>query len=362
MKKLIIFFIASSFLCQIKGESMDKTTEQPVFVLLAGGSGERLWPLSRKERPKQLIPFLGNKSLLEQTIDRIQSLVSDKKNLIVLTNQQQSPAVTQLVGKHVGTVMAEPASRNTGPAILYACESKEISNDPILVFLPSDHFIPDTQKFCSSLQKTIDYASKHDVIALLGLMPTFPATGYGYIQAKVSHENCYPVQKFHEKPTLDIAEQYIRRNDMFWNIGIFIARQSVLLKEFQEHAPELFSGMQSYLTGQKSFEKLPDISIDYAVMEKSSRIVMLPADFEWHDVGNIKTFLDIKAKYGNNEVSRVITHDGQNNSAMTNKKLVACVGVSDVCIIETDDVILVVAKDRVEQVKKVLGKIKEQGL
>jgi len=363
MKALLFFLV----FVQAKGDSVtNNMTEKPVFIFLAGGSGERLWPLSRKDRPKQLIPFLGNQSLLEQSIDRIASLASDKKNLIVLTNQEQSPAITQLVGDRVGDVMAEPASRNTGPAILYAClksVSRDISDDPVLVFLPSDHFIPDAKKFCTALQKTIGYASNHDVIALLGLMPVFPATGYGYIQAKISQDSCYPVEKFHEKPTLDVAQEYIRRDDMFWNIGIFIARRSVLLKEFQKHAPELFSGMQEYLAEKQVYKNLPNISIDYAIMEKSSNIVMLPADFEWHDVGNIKTFLDIKTKYGKkDEVSRVITCEGQNNSAITSKKIVACVGVSDVCIVETDDIILVVAKDRVEQVKQILGKIKELGL
>jgi len=359
MKNFTIFLLIHSLVHMTAYAEGDAVVKNAKYVFLAGGSGERLWPLSRKDRPKQLIPFLGNQSLLEQTIERIEPLAPVQKNKIVLTNSVQHAGVTSLVGNRIGSVMVEPASRNTAPAILYACTQFDVQEqDPVLVFLPSDHFIPDSPAFCKVIQKSIDYAQNHDDIVLIGLMPTFPATGYGYIQTDVKPGiNHYRVLKFHEKPNLETAEQYIRRDDMFWNIGIFIARQSVLLNNFQEYAPELFFGMQQCLLGQKAFETLPNISIDYAVMEKSSHIVMMPADFEWYDVGNIKTFLDIKARYGK-EDDHVITYDGQGNSASTSKKVVACVGVSDLCIVETEDVILVVAKDRVEQVKKILEKIK----
>lgn len=329
------------------------------FIFLAGGSGERLWPLSRKDRPKQLMPFLGNQSLLEQSIRRINHLSVDKKDILVLANDELSPAVTALVGDQIGQVMAEPAPRNTGPAILYACMEIKEEQDPVLVFLPSDHFIPDAKAFCKAIAKGVEYAQNHNEMVLLGLMPTFPATGYGYIQAEVTTDICYRVNKFHEKPTLESAEQYIRRNDMFWNIGIFIARRSVLIQEFKEHAPALFTGMEQCLSGKQSCEILPNISIDYAVMEKSSRIVMIPAGFEWYDVGNIRVFLELKKKFGLKNESKVINFYGDGNLASTSKKLVACIGVDDLCIVETDDVILVVNKQNTEMIKPFLQELKK---
>ena len=334
-----------------------------IFVL-AGGSGERLWPLSKKNCPKQLIPFLGNSSLLQQTIERVTMPGIAKDRLWVITHKDQAEKVRELVGENVGRVVAEPCARNTGPAILFAChEIYKDDPDAIIAVLPSDHFIPNKKDFREVLEKAYQEVETQEKIACLGLMPTFPATGYGYIHANLEPErkeqkSFYQVISFHEKPDFERAQKYIQQQEMLWNIGIFIGRVKVFIQEFENCAPDLAEKMRWYMSGKISYEDLPKISIDYAVMEKSRNIIVFPADFEWYDVGNLNTFLSLKAQYSHDNLS-VISIEGKGNLASTHKKVVACVGVSDLCIVETDDVLLVAEKSKIEEVKQVLAQVKK---
>jgi mannose-1-phosphate guanylyltransferase len=332
------------------------------FVILAGGSGERLWPLSRHRHPKQLIPFLNNKSLLEQTIERILPLSTNKEQVIVVTNKDHAQAVRQLVGHQIGRIIIEEVERDTGPAILLACHYI-MHQDPqaLVVVLPSDAYVPNRNAFCTLIQQGINYLFSASDVLTFGLKPTYAATGYGYLQADISqpvaHSKGYKIAQFHEKPDIDHAQEYIMRNDMWWNIGIFAASIKTFVEEFAVHAPSVSAGVARYLQGKCTYQDVQSISIDYAVMEKCSRCVVFPASFEWYDVGNLNIFLTLQAKYSSDALP-VISYDGTGNLASTKQKLVVCVGVSDLCIVETDDVILVAQKQTAENVKRVLPQVK----
>lgn len=334
------------------------------FVVLAGGSGERLWPLSSYLRPKQLIPFINGTSLLEQTTQRVQQLVKNKNHLLVVTNADQQDSIKKLIGKQA-TVLAEPSGRNTGPAVLLSClELVEKNDDAVIAVLPSDHFIPETEKFISMLWAATAYASCHDQIVLLGIKPTNPATGYGYIQYKpeqfVLGWTCFPVQKFHEKPPKEIAQEYLDRHDMLWNIGIFVGRAQLFIDQFKHYAPDVFQAVESYRKKGASYDEIPKISVDHAILEKSDKTVVFPAQFEWHDVGTLTSFLTLKAQFEKDPDCKVINVDAQDNLACTTKKTVAFIGVSNMCVVETDDALLIVAQDRVESVREVATQINTQ--
>jgi mannose-1-phosphate guanylyltransferase/mannose-6-phosphate isomerase len=324
------------------------------FVILCGGSGTRLWPLSRKNRPKQLLPFLNNTSLLEQTIDRISTLATKTKDIGIITTQEQLSLIPNKIINKIGFTLQEPIGRNTGPAILYSC-FKIYRKDPdaIVIFLHSDSFIPDTTKYCSYLKKAIAHATKHNDIVTLGLMPTHPATGYGYIQAdaqKITAGQAYGVKQFKEKPDRATAKKYLAQGDMFWNIGTFVSKVSLLMQEFETHAPEMFSCVKKFIEKNNGYEVTPSISIDYAVMEKSKNIAIIPCDFEWSDVGNLDTFLSIQQKYEKND-TRIINIDSKNNIVKTDKKIVSFIGLENICVIEDRDVLVIAKRDEVEKVK-----------
>lgn len=328
------------------------------YVILAGGSGQRLWPLSTKKCPKHLIPFLNNKSLLEQTIERVSSSEKNQK-IWILTNQDQF----DLVKKHVNhldvTVVAEPTARNTAPAVLWMCNKiNEINSNAVITILPADHFIPEKEIFKQAIEHAITFARNNSKIVTLGIKPKTPATGYGYIQADISKtQNILPAIKFHEKPDFIKANEYLKQCDMFWNAGIFIGTVATFLSEFKIHSQTLFNNMQDFLDNKINYSALENISIDYAIMEKSSNIVLIPADFEWHDVGNLSVFLNLKKRFEGN-LLEIINLEAHNNLASTNKKLVVCIGVSELCIIETENVILIAKNEHTELVKNIIPKIK----
>ena len=324
--------------------------------ILAGGSGERLWPLSTHESPKQFIPFIDKKSLLALTVERLDACKKSNDEIFVITGSSFVSKVKQHADSKIDFVIEEPVGRNTAPAILLSClQVYQKDQDSIVSFFPADHFIPERDKFCRVIQQAVAYVKDNDVIATLGFVPTYPGTGYGYIQAGMAEEKksfFYPAKKFHEKPNLKKAQQYLAQENMFWNAGMFLAKTSVLLKAFELHAPILWSAMQDYISGGCSYNSLEKESVDYAIMEKSKNIVVFTADFEWYDVGNINVFLKIKSRY-EEKASNVINVDASNNLAYTDKKVVACIGIENLCIVETDDVLLITSCKSAEKVKEV---------
>lgn len=342
------------------------------FAILCGGRGERLWPLSRKNKPKQFISFLKNKSLLEQTLERISPLVNSKDNIGVVTSKTHEDLIDKFVGEKIGFTIKEPCARNTGPAILYTCfELVKKDKDAVMVFLPADSFVLQNDEYRKYLSDAISYASSNNEIITVGLMPTRPAIGYGYIQAtsgsgkNIVAGDFYKVKKFHEKPDLELATKYMHQSDMFWNIGLFVGKASVFIEEFKINAPDIYFAVEKFIAGEIEYKDIPSLSIDYAVMEKSSKVVVLPAVFEWDDIGNIDVFLSLQKKILKDS-DNVINFEAVRNivhlSEKSKEKLVVFMGVNDICLVEEEDVILVAKRGEIEKVKDVLTRIKEESL
>lgn len=336
-------------------------------VILAGGKGERLWPLSREKQPKQLLPFVNHNSLLEDTLNRLNELIS-QKNRFLITTQQQKEIINNHVGNIVGTILVEPVARNTAPAILLSCLMlAQQDSDAVVIFLPADPYIPDTKKFVHTVSQALEYSQTHDDIILLGVKPRFPATGYGYIEFQPdAQDNCIgSVIKFHEKPSLETAKKYCSMQSMLWNIGIFCAKVSVFLQQFQKYAPEMYATMENYIqSGDQSFyAALPSISIDYAIMEKSDAVKVVPVDFEWSDVGNLDIFLTLQQAARPDKQQEHIEIESHNNLISGPAgKLIALVGVHDLCIVETPDALLVMKRSEAEKVKSVVEALKKKNL
>jgi len=332
------------------------------FIILAGGNGTRLWPLSRREKPKQFIAVGTKETLIDQAIDRISSLVP-KENIWISTTKEHAENITRYAGNKIGNIVVEPGLRNTGPAILLGCmELYKHNPNASVIFLPADPFISNPETFISYVKQAINFTLTHDHITLIGLKPTYPATGYGYIEANKTQSNApYPVKAFHEKPSLDVAKQYVQKDTMFWNAGMFCGKTSVFIDEFKKEAPEIFEGVSEYMLGKGDYNDVKSDSIDYAVMEKSKNIYVLPATFPWCDVGNIAIFLDIQKKHKQLDTS-MIQVDAKNNLVKTNNKLVALVGIDNLCVVETDDVILVARHDQTEKVKEVVNLLKKTNM
>lgn len=335
-----------------------KKTDEVYCVVLAGGTGERLWPLSRKNKPKQFLALEQEKTLLEVTIERL-SGVTGVKHKWVVTTQELTPLVKKTMTDKIENIVVEHASRNTAPAILLTLlEIAKINDEAFVVFLPADHYIPDDGHFARDLNTAI--SRKDDTITLLGIKPTFPATGYGYIQydPKAAHHKLTKSLGFFEKPNLETAKKYVESGNMLWNAGIFCGKVKHFIREYKTHAPELYQSMQQFIKGALTYDKLPNISIDYAVLEKSKNISVLPVQFAWSDVGNLSVYLDIRS--ANNALTHsTIEIGGHNNIAHTTKKLVVFVDVDDLCVIENDDVLLVVPRSKAEKVKLVVEQLKK---
>lgn len=331
----------------------------PIFVvILAGGNGERLWPLSTQDCPKQLLRFDKGACLLEKTVERVSSLV-DNEHCIILTTQKQQPAIEQIVGSKA-TIMAEPSGRNTAPALLLATLTIA-KKDPnaIILFLPADHHIPDTEIFVKTLQEIVHTANTYQKICLLGLKPTYPATGYGYIEYDPTHHP-HRITKFHEKPALPQAQHYTTRQNMLWNVGIFGGSVATFIQEFTQHAPQLVAQMQCYQEGKCSYDELESISFDYAIMEKSSQALVLPAHFTWSDVGNLVTFLTLQHDNYLTPQNKIYTVDARNNLVAVPHKIVGLIGVDDLCIVQTNEALLIAHQNSIENVKKIVAQLSSE--
>ena len=368
------------------------------IVLLSGGSGTRLWPLSREAHPKQFLPLLGEQSLLQATWQRVRELPgvsasgSDKPaadrpatdrpatdRLVVIANEEHRFLVAEQlrqVGAKPAALILEPVGRNTAPAIAVAAlQAMHDGGDPLLLVLPSDHVVADEAAFRIAVQAAGPIAERGALITF-GILPIAAETGYGYIHASggVSADGAFAVERFVEKPDLATAQRYLADAGYYWNSGIFLFRASRYLAELEKFAPQMLAQCRAAWVGatldrdflrldRGAFEACPADSIDYAVMEKTTDAFVLPIDVGWSDVGSWSALWQLAAQDGQGNAHRgdVLALDCADTLAWGERRLIAMIGVRDLMVIDTDDALLVAHRDRVQDVKEIVARLKRDG-
>jgi len=327
-------------------------------LILAGGSGERFWPLSTPNTPKQFLKLFGSKTLIKQTFERISPPLAPEDIYVVTLEKYVEKTREELPELPKENIIAEPAKKNTASAIilgtLYIGE-----NETIAVF-PADHLIKEKKKFWEVIEKAAAVAQKTQSIVTIGIKPTRPETGYGYIEtAEKIEENVYKVKRFREKPDYETAVEFIEKGNFYWNGGMFIFTGKTLLKEAKNHLPQIYEKLSSidiknFQKLKKVYEEIEPISIDYAIMEKTENIVMVKATFYWSDVGNWVSVREIEGYTKESENIALI--DSENIFIKVNNKKVAVAGLRDVIIIETDEGLLIMSESAAPKVRNAVKK------
>ncbi|MDD3436627.1 MAG: mannose-1-phosphate guanylyltransferase/mannose-6-phosphate isomerase [Candidatus Gastranaerophilales bacterium] len=339
-------------------------------IILAGGSGSRLWPLSRELYPKQLLNFDSDISLLQATFERLKSFMPPE-NIISITNVKHTANVKRQLEKINDNicVLSEPLSKNTAPAIALATKFiMEKEEDPVILVVPSDHLIHNNKKFHETVKKGERLAQKGYIVTF-GIEPTYPETGYGYINIINSPLlDGFKVKEFVEKPDLKTAKKYLNAKTYFWNGGIFMFKASTMIEEIKKLTPEIFEIMKECDFSKSDnieynlFNKMPNISIDYAIMEKSDKIALVKLESDWNDLGSWQSIYDISKKDENNNViiGHVLDEGSKNSLIYASSKLVATIGLDDIVLVETEDAVLACKKDMTQDVKKIFETLKKQ--
>ncbi|WP_034043381.1 mannose-1-phosphate guanylyltransferase [Wocania ichthyoenteri] len=348
-------------------------------ILMAGGVGSRFWPVSTAEFPKQFHDMLGTgDTLIQKTFNRLAHLIP-KENIFILTNERYNDLVfEQLPEVTKRQVVLEPAMRNTAPCILYASLKIQKENpDAVMIVAPSDHWIEDEKAFSKNVQQAFDFCAKNNALMTLGITPTFPNTGYGYIEYNLEPEaleDVYikSVNQFREKPDYETAKTFIEQGNFLWNAGIFMWSVKSVVASFKNNQPTLYAlfknGIGAYNTDfeddfiRDNYAKAENISVDYAIMEKSKNVFVIAAEFDWNDLGTWGSLYDKldKDSSGNAVVnSRILTEDASGNMIRTkNDKVVVVDGLQDYIIVDKDEVLLIYPKAKEQDIKKVLQKVK----
>ncbi|WP_281213305.1 mannose-1-phosphate guanylyltransferase/mannose-6-phosphate isomerase [Shewanella insulae] len=345
-------------------------------VIMAGGSGSRLWPLSRQQFPKQFLTLLGNNSMLQTTAQRLKG-IEHAPALVICNEEHRFSVAEQFRANAIKTsgIILEPVGRNTAPAIaLAAMQAIDNGDDPLLLVLAADHVIKDEAAFCASVEKAMPFAQA-DKLVTFGIVPTAPETGYGYIKRGDVHgDNAgFSVAQFVEKPNLETAQDYLTSGEYYWNSGMFLFKASVYLAELKTHRPDIYSACEQAMSATQvdldfirvdkaAFEACPDDSIDYAVMEQTSQAVVVPMDCGWSDVGSWSALWEVsdKDEHGNACRGDVINLNTRNTYVHTTEKLVTTIGLDDVVVVETKDAILVAKQSEVQEVKNIVAQLKAE--
>lgn len=349
-------------------------------VILSGGSGTRLWPLSRSSYPKQFLPITEEKTLFQLTLERISKLnqeLANFQNPIIVTNENHRFIVAEQLRqqKIAAQILLEPIARNTAPAIAAAAElALSHGEDPVLLILAADHVIEQQEAFNQAVAVGLS-AAKSGKLVTFGIVPTAPETGYGYIKSQNKIEQTqlqsYPVAQFVEKPNFETAQQYLADGSYLWNGGMFMFKASTYLQELEKFNPTILKNAKNAIRESKndldfvrldkaSFEQCPEDSIDYAVMEKTEHAVVVPLNANWNDVGAWNSVWEVsdKDENGNSIRGDVITHDTHNSLIHAETRLVSTLGIENVIVIETADAVLVADQSKVQDIKKIVEKLK----
>ena len=345
-------------------------------IILSGGAGTRLWPLSWGDHPKQFLKLTSNKTMIQETLLRLKGL--DLGTPIVSCGEAHRFLVAQQVGEvseKRPQILLEPMAKNTAPAIAAACcAAMEQDKDAVVVVLPSDHVIADVEAFQKAVLTAALNAEKGYLVTF-GIVPTFPATGYGYVKAAGAEiDGAYTLEKFVEKPCLEKAQEYLASGEYAWNSGMFVFKASAFLEELTTHNPEMAALAKEAFDkaavetdfirlNPEAFGKIKGDSIDYAVMEKTSKGRVVKLNAGWDDVGSWSALYDISKKDGNMNVIQgddIITLDTTSSYIRAGKRTIAIIGLDDVVIVDSDDALLVAAKGKIQDVKKVAEIIKQR--
>lgn len=341
---------------------------------MAGGSGSRLWPLSRTKFPKQFLSILGEETMLQQTIERMEGLVH-KPPFIICNEEHRFLVAEQLrrISSPNSGILLEPIGRNTAPAIALAAQiAVKKSDDDLILVLAADHIIKDIDAFHIAIEAAIPFAKRGDLVTF-GIEANTPETGYGYIKKGKKQGKGYSVECFVEKPNFETALEYIESGQYFWNSGMFLFKASTYLEELAKFRPDIlktsqnaydshFDDLDFIRMSPELFSKIPDESIDFAVMEKTEKAVVVPMNADWSDVGSWSSLWDVnnKDEHGNATRGDVLTEQTRNSYIYSQDKLVATVGVENLIVVETKDAVLVADKDKVQDVKLIVNQLKQQ--
>lgn len=348
-------------------------------VIMAGGKGTRFWPLSRRSKPKQFLPIVSEKTMVEETVSRLLPEIP-LANIHTIANQEQALVIKELIPDlPEENLLTEPQGKNTAPSLILASAAIYLKNrDSVVAALPADHLIQDEPLFLKKLSAASRAAARGSPLVTFGIPPTFPATGYGYIQfsrdrsVNIDGEAFFEVQAFKEKPGYESARAFCEAGDYAWNSGMFVWRTSVFAQKLEQHAPEMFVFWTQILEALREndqdrigdlFDEIPSISIDYALMEKAQGVLMARGDFGWSDVGVWSALADIwpRDKAGNAVRGKTMVLDSEGCLVYNPKKLTALVGVKDLIVVDTPEALLICRKDQDQRVKDIVAEIQKKG-
>ena len=376
MKKAAILFLGFFSLCSSFRTYALPKPEHVYWVILAGGGGTRLWPLSRADKPKQFLN-LTDSSLIEQSVERLKSYPHfNETNVFVSTSRDQAAHVYENMdnGLEIKGTIEEPGRRDTGPAILLAVTTiMKQDPDANIMFLPSDPYIPkeNYHAFSDTLKDVMEAVDTEDKLVLLGKKPEYPATGFGYIEYRQlgGESKLKSIARFHEKPNLERASHYLQQDNMLWNMGMFAGKAKVFDELFRKYAPRMYAGVKGYANGTLDYMDAEKKSVDFPIMEPASldnQLLVLPVDsFSWQDVGNIDVYLGIKNNFLKSfglPQNPIVSFKRHSNKALSHKsdKMIAFVGVEGLCVVDTDNALLIAKCNEAENVKQVVDRLSEQ--
>ncbi|HUT34783.1 MAG TPA: mannose-1-phosphate guanylyltransferase [Planctomycetota bacterium] len=352
-------------------------------VVMAGGSGKRFWPLSRHDRPKQVLPIAGARPMIAETIARLEGLVPVERTCIVTHESQVAPILSSLAAGPLPQVIAEPCGRDTAACIgLAAVHLRRADPDAVMLVMPADQVIRPAERFREVMRAAVEVAGRGDALVTFGIKPRYPATGYGYIHRGAKAEEVqgipvFSVRRFREKPAREVAEDYVASGEYYWNSGIFCWRVSVVLDCLRRFVPKLYAALERIggaiatpaeaVVLREAYEPLERISIDYAVMERAETIRVVEADFEWSDVGSWESVARLRRDeadaHGNVAVGACELLDVANTLVIGDEDhLVAVIGLDDLIVVRTPDATLICPRHRAEEVKQLVERLKRDGL